>query len=122
MVPHIYREEVLADTVKKIGWKTLHDIVKGSDIGREISHRIVRIDPDRHRWPLVSIATRHISDLIFEHLLQSDGRRVATLLSICIREGPTGLSLTGWLLDKALHKLLTGIRQWEVRELERDCA
>lgn len=118
VVPHVCREEVLVDTIKKIGWKTLQDIVKHSAIESEISHHIVRIDPDRYRLPVVFIATRHISDLIFKHLLHSEDRKIAVLLFVCKQS--TALPFMGWLMDRALHKLLTDICQWEVQELERE--
>lgn len=79
---------------------------------------MIRLQPQKlWRLPTVAFpATRYLFDLLFEHTLRCEGTKVATLFYRfqCCPE--TKIS-AGWLLDKALHKLLIRGRHWTVRPL-----
>ena len=69
-------------------------------VRHEISHFIIRFDPDENRRPLISIASRHIFDQIDTFVIEGQTDKRRELYSLFL-QSTYSRETAGWILDSA---------------------
>jgi len=65
---------------------------------KEVSHSIIRFDPNRSRQAIVSIASRYVLDMIMLHVIQGDAEKLREWYSMFLTS-PFSKSTAGWILN-----------------------
>ena len=87
----------------------------------DVSHLILRFDPDPERGAIVSIPSPFILDMIIQRVIKGDAEKLRDWFDLFMRSS-FSRGTAGWILDSVFHHSLLRKGQWPVLELKEEKA